>query len=55
MVTAELVLGLQVSLFYYVVGISLGVGDITSATYLGFSIHIIVGTILGTIVGVIIL
>lgn len=54
MVIAELVLGLQITLFYYVVGISLGAADIISATYLGFSLHIIIGTILGALVGAII-
>ncbi len=54
MVAAELILGLQISLFYYVVGSSLGINDTTSATYLGFSLHILVGTILGVVVGVII-
>jgi multisubunit Na+/H+ antiporter MnhC subunit len=54
MVAAELALGFQISLFYYVAGISLGVSDTTSATYVGFSIHIVVGTILGAIVGAII-
>jgi hypothetical protein len=54
MVLAELLLGLQITLFYYVVGISLGRNDIISATYLGFSLHIIVGTILGALVGAII-
>lgn len=54
MVVAELALGLQVTLFYYVVGISLGVTDSTSATYLGFSLHIVAGTSLGAVVGTII-
>jgi hypothetical protein len=54
MAAAEIALGLQISLFYYVVGISLGVSNIVFATYLGFSLHIIAGTILGAIVGAII-
>lgn len=54
MVVAELALGLQVTLFYYFVGISLGVTDSTSATYLGFSLHIVAGTSLGAVVGTII-
>jgi hypothetical protein len=54
MVAAELALGLQISLFYYVLGASLGISDNTSATYLGFSLHIISGTVLGAAVGIII-
>ena len=54
MVIAESLLGLQITLFYYIVGIGLGTNDIIPATYLGFSLHIIVGTILGTLVGAII-
>ena len=54
MLIAELVLGLQITLFYYIVGFSIGANDIVLATYLGFSFHIIVGTILGTLVGAII-
>jgi hypothetical protein len=51
MVIAEFVLGLQITLFYSIVGTSLGANDIILATYIGFSLHIIVGTILGTLVG----
>jgi hypothetical protein len=54
MVIAEQVAGLQITLFYSIVGISLGANDVILATYIGFSLHIVVGTILGTLVGAII-
>jgi hypothetical protein len=54
MVIAELGLGLQITLFYSIVGISLGANDTILATYIGFSLHIIIGTILGALVGAII-
>jgi hypothetical protein len=49
---SELELGLPVGTFYSIVGISLGLTGNTAA-YLGFGLHILTGTILGSIIGTI--
>jgi hypothetical protein len=48
---SELELGLPISTFYAVMGISLGSIDFTTAAYLGFGLHLLTGTILGAIIG----
>jgi hypothetical protein len=48
---SELELGLPISTFYAVMGISLGSIDLITAAYLGFGLHLVTGTILGAIIG----
>ena len=48
---SELELGLPISTFYAVMGISLGSIDFVTAAYLGFGLHLITGTILGAAFG----
>ena len=48
---SELELGLPISTFYAVMGISLGSVDFIVAAYLGFGLHLVTGTILGAIIG----
>ena len=50
-VAAELILGLRISTFYSIIGISLGLNDIVSAGYIGFGLHILVGTLIGALLG----
>lgn len=52
-VAAELLLGLRVSTFYSIIGISLGSNDIVSAGYIGFGLHILAGTLIGALLGAI--
>ena len=48
---SELELGLPISTFYTVIGISLGSNDLITSAYLGFALHLATGTILGAIIG----
>jgi hypothetical protein len=48
---SELELGLPISTFYAIMGISLGSMDSVVGAYLGFGLHVISGTILGAIIG----
>jgi hypothetical protein len=48
---SELELGLPISTFYAVMGISLGSIDLITAAYLGFGLHLVTGTILGAVIG----
>lgn len=48
---SELELGLPISTFYTVIGISLGLNDLIASAYLGFGLHLATGTILGAIIG----
>src|ERR687888_683939 len=48
---SELELGLPISTFYAVMGVSLGSTDFVTAAYLGFGLHLLTGTILGAIIG----
>jgi hypothetical protein len=48
---SELELGLPISTFYSIMGISLGLIDFVTAAYVGFGLHLITGTILGAIAG----
>ena len=50
---AELILGLRISTFYSIIGISLGSNDIVSSGYIGFGLHILVGTLIGALLGAI--
>lgn len=52
---AEAGLAFQMGTFYSILGISLGLGDVTVAAYLAFGLHILTGTILGVIVGAIVI
>src|SRR5918995_613915 len=48
---SELELGLPISTFYSIIGISLGSNDFIASAYLGFGLHLATGTILGAISG----
>jgi hypothetical protein len=48
---SELELGLPISTFYAIIGISLGSNDFIASAYLGFGLHLFTGTILGAISG----
>ena len=48
---SELELGLPISTFYAVIGISLGSNDFIASAYLGFGSHLATGTILGAVIG----
>ena len=48
---SELELGLPISTFYTVMGISLGSNDFIFAAYLGLGLHLVTGTILGAVIG----
>jgi len=50
---AELILGLQIGTFYSIMGISIGLNNATTGAYLGFGLHLLVGTILGVVLGAI--
>lgn len=52
-VIAELSLGLSVGAFYSIIGIGLGLNDITAATSLAFGLHLLIGTIIGAVFGAI--
>ena len=43
--------GLPIGAFYSIIGITLGIDNVISASYLGFGLHILIGTILGALVG----
>ncbi len=48
---SELELGLPISTFYAIIGLSLGSNDFISSAYLGFGLHLATGTILGAVIG----
>jgi hypothetical protein len=48
---SELELGLPISTFYAVLGMSLGSIDFIASAYLGFGLHLVTGTILGAVIG----
>lgn len=50
---SEIELGLPISTFYSIMGMSLGYGDFVAAAYLGFALHLITGTALGAVIGLI--
>src|ERR687897_3156370 len=49
----ELLVGLKISTFYSIMGISLGLNNVTTAAYAGFGLHLLTGTILGAVLGAI--
>jgi hypothetical protein len=49
----ELLLGLNVGAFYSIMGISLGVNNTTAAASTAFGLHLLVGTIIGAVFGII--
>jgi hypothetical protein len=51
--TAGLAFGFQMGTFYSVIGISLGLNNIVNATYIGFGLHLLIGTLLGIALGAI--
>jgi hypothetical protein len=48
---SELELGLPISTFYAIMGVSLGSMDFGASAYLGFGLHLATGTILGAVIG----
>ena len=50
---SEVVLGLQISTFYSIMGISLGLNNVITATYMGFGLYLLTGTIIGAVLGAI--
>ena len=50
---SEVVLGLQISTFYFIMGISLGLNNVINAAYMGFGLHLLTGTIIGAVLGAI--
>jgi hypothetical protein len=49
----ELLVGLKISTFYSIMGISLGLNNVVTAAYVGFGLHLLTGTILGAVLGAI--
>jgi hypothetical protein len=49
----ELLVGLKISTFYSIMGISLGSNNVATAAYAGFGLHLLTGTILGAVLGAI--
>lgn len=52
-VVTELLLGQNIGASYSIMGISLGLNDITTATSIAFGLHLLVGTIIGAVIGAI--
>ena len=50
---AGLPFGFQMGTFYSVIGISLGLNNIVNAAYVGFGLHLLIGTLLGIALGAI--
>ncbi|MPZ08211.1 MAG: hypothetical protein GEU26_17650 [Nitrososphaeraceae archaeon] len=44
-------MGLPIGSFYSIIGIALGMDNVISASYIGFGLHILTGTIMGALVG----
>lgn len=49
----ELLLGLSMGAFYSIIGISLGANNTTTAAFAAFGLHLLVGTVIGAVFGVI--
>ena len=49
----ELLVGLKISTFYSIMGISLGLNNVATAAFAGFGLHLLTGTILGAVLGAI--
>ena len=50
---SEVVLGLQITTFYSIMGISLGLNNVITAAYMGFGLHLLTGTTIGAVLGAI--
>ena len=50
---AGLAFGFQMGTFYSVIGFSLGLNNIVNAAYVGFGLHLLIGTLLGIALGAI--
>jgi len=48
---SEVALSFPIGTFYSIMGISLGINNVITAGYVAFGLHILTGTILGTIMG----
>ena len=44
-------MGLPIGTFYSIIGIALGMDNVIIASYFGFGLHILIGTLMGAIVG----
>jgi hypothetical protein len=49
----ELLLGLKIATFYSIMGLSLGLNNVTAAAYAAFGLHLLTGTIIGAVLGAI--
>lgn len=49
---SEFELGMPISTFYTVMGIALGSDNAVLAAYLGFGLHLVTGTLLGSLIGI---
>lgn len=47
----EASMGLPIGAFYSIIGITLGMDDVVAASYFGFGLHILIGTLMGALVG----
>ena len=50
-VAIELLLELKIATFYSIMGISLGINDVTTAAYAAFGLHLLTGSIIGAVLG----
>jgi hypothetical protein len=50
---SEVELGLPISTFYSIMGLSLGLDNFTTAAYVGFALHLLTGTLAGAAIGII--
>jgi hypothetical protein len=50
---SEVAIGLQISTFYSVMGIGLGLNNVITAAYVGFGLHLLTGSALGGVLGAI--
>ena len=50
---SEVAVGLQISTFYSVMGIGLGLNNVITAAYVGFGLHLMTGSALGGVLGAI--
>lgn len=49
---SEAALGLPISSFYSIMGVSLGMDNFIMASYFGFALHLVVGTAIGSIIAI---
>lgn len=47
----EASMGLPIGAFYSIIGITLGMDNVVAASYFGFGLHILIGTLMGALVG----